>query len=178
MEELQSIFELIRSHKKETLFITLFLLTLYAISSIMTYFSQEYITLKMFDSYPIVSNSLSFPYTKKTSYSDSVSFSSMALEPIFDMNATVSTIKNFTDTASKINSISSGEGTLVVPKNASGFSINGIRFYSWGKKSKLFFNQIEQIEIEVVWIIDDVAISGKIGAGWNFLTEITVYELS
>lgn len=156
----------------------LILLMLYTISSIMTYFSQEYVTLKMFDSYPTISNPISFSYTKKTSYDESVSLGSMVLNPIFDMNATVSTIKSFADTAIKINNISDNKGTLVVPKNASGFSISGIRFYGWGKKSQIFFNQIEQFEIEVVWIIDNVAISGKIGAGWNYLTEITVYELS
>lgn len=178
MEMLQNIFGLIRTHKKATLFVILFISMLCAISSIMTYLSVEYVTPKNFDLLPIVSNSLSFTYTKKTSYNDSVSLSSMAFDPIFDMNTTISTIKNFTEAASKVSNISKGEGTLVVPKNARGYSIDDIHFYVWGKRSRLFFNQIEQFEIETVCIIDNIAMSGKLGAGWTFLTEIAVYELS
>jgi hypothetical protein len=46
------------------------------------------------------------------------------------------------------------------------------------KSYKVFFNQIDCIEVETVRVVGDKAMSGKLFTGYDLSTELIVYELN
>lgn len=141
----------------------LFLYVAWIINGVMEKSSTEYHSLNNRFFASIIEEPVEITYSKSAEYVLSVSILSLFAE-----NITNNTIKNVLDISNAVSALDKANGKsgkFIVPQGASykGLGFENIYIYGWVKTYKSWFNTIDKREIEVFFIVDNVAISGSLG---------------
>ncbi|BAK98634.1 hypothetical protein OBV_14360 [Oscillibacter valericigenes Sjm18-20] len=166
----------LRSHLKVVIIGIVAFIALCLVSCWMTQQSISYSPLKIFDGSDVQTNELEIPYSKRMSYSESVTIPSLIIGSVSDINETISTISSAVDTASILDNLSGGSGTLLIPEGASKIGYSDLGIYGWAKHYSIVFNQIDCTDAIIVFVAGNSIISGKLSVGTGILSEITVYQ--
>lgn len=168
----------VKEHKKSLLISLVIFFILCIISHIMTIHSIAYRPLNsIFRTSPTLSHEVKIPYKKSTTYNESLSLPSMAFSTISSVNESFSTFMDVVDLASYLNAVNGQSGTLIIPANASYEQFGDNQIYGWKKECAYCFNQIPHVEVSLVFVTTQYAISIQFGGDVGLFTQMGLYQL-
>lgn len=179
MQIVDDIFQFIKENPKKVLLILVIGILGYFISNYMTKKSVVY-SEGPFKDYggKIVSENIAYEFNKSSTLSESVSIGSLMFSSL-NLNENITLTKDVYDAIEQLDAASGKAGNLMIPAGATSISEFNIHLYSWKKQYKYFFNQFEHSEIEIVFVIENSALRGKLASsGLGMLSEVSIYELN
>lgn len=134
---------------------------------------------------PLVSQSatltenLNIPFNKSTGYSESVSIGSVLEGSVGLFSKSAGTLSDVRGVLSKAADASGKKGVLFIPAGASGAGAGDLQVYSWKKTYAQFFGQLPGTELQVVIVMGNSALSGKLSAfSTGVLSDVHIYYLN